>query len=71
MEGAGGDRSAYAETTEARAQLAGGLAGEGDREHVRGIDEPLARLPGDATGEHAGLARARAGEDRERQRRGW
>ena len=28
---------------------------------------PLARLPRDAAGEHAGLARARAGEDRERR----
>ena len=67
MEGAGGDRSAHAEAAEAGAQLAGGLAGEGDREHVRGIDQPLARLPRDAPGEHAGLARARAGEDRERR----
>ena len=41
-------------------QLTGGLAGEGDREDVRGIDPLLARLPRDAAGEHARLARTRA-----------
>ena len=34
--------SAYPEAAEAGPQLAGGLAGEGDREHVGGIDESLA-----------------------------
>ena len=67
MEGAGGDRLPDTEAAEARTQLAGGLAGEGDREHVGGIDESLARLPRDAPGEHAGLARAGAGEDRQRR----
>ena len=33
---------AHPEAAEAGAQLAGGLAGEGDREHVTGIDEPFA-----------------------------
>ena len=46
-------------------ELTRGLAGERDREHVRGIDRALVRLPRDAMGEDAGLARARAREDRE------
>jgi len=51
---------------DARAHLAGGLVGEGDREDaVRrgalGLDHP-----GDAVREHARLARARAGEHQHR-----
>ena len=38
VERAGGDRVAHPEPAEAGAQLARGLAGEGDREHVAGID---------------------------------
>ena len=58
---------AHAEAAEAGAELARRLAGERDREHVARIDQALARLPRDAAGEHAGLARAGAGEDRERR----
>ncbi len=67
VERAGGDRVADPEAGQAGPELAGGLAGERDREHVGRVDVPLARLPRDPTGEDAGLARAGAGQDRERR----
>ena len=67
VEGAGGDGLAHAESGEAGPEFSGRLAGEGDGQHVRGIDHLFARLPRDATGEDAGLARPRAGEDRQRR----
>jgi hypothetical protein len=48
------------------AELAGGLAREGDGEGVLGVDVGVPGLPGDATGQDARLARAGAGEDRQR-----
>ena len=71
VERAHGDGVADTEAGQAGPQLAGSLAGEGEGEHVRRIDELLARLPRDAAGEDARLARAGAGEDRQRHRRGW
>ena len=67
MERAGGDRVLHVEPAQARAQLARRLAGERDGEHVPGIDCALARLERDPAREHARLARARAGKDRERR----
>lgn len=46
--------------------LAGGLVGEGDRQHVPGRDADLAHQVGDASGDDAGLARARARQDQQR-----
>ena len=57
----------HAERTEAVGELGGGLAGEGDGEHVGGVGAAGADPPGDTPGEHTGLARARAGDDRQRQ----
>ena len=59
---------AHAETAEALGELAGGLAGERDGEHVRGRDALLLDEPRDPAGEHARLARAGRGQDRERRR---
>ena len=42
------------------------LVGEGDREHAGGRHLPGLDQPGDARGEHARLAAARAGEDQRR-----
>ena len=65
VEGAGGDALAHAEAGEAAAQLARGLAGEGDRERVGGLEPFLRGHPGDAAREDARLARPRAGQDRQ------
>ena len=48
---------------DARQHLARRLVGEGDREDARGRDAPALDQPGDARGQDAGLAAARAGED--------
>ena len=69
VEGPGGDRLADAEPAQTRPQLTGRLPGEGDREDVGRVDAQLARLPRDAAGEHPGLARPRAGQDRQRRSR--
>ena len=66
MEGAGGDAVAQAERPQPVGELAGGLAGEGEREHVAGVELAGERPVGDAAGEHPGLARAGAGEDAQR-----
>ena len=66
VERARGDLAADPEPGEAIAELAGGLARERDRERVRRVDVGVPGLPGDATGQDARLARAGAGEDRER-----
>ena len=54
-----------AERVQPTSELARGLACEGDRQDVRGLDSTRGDLPGDAVGEHPGLARSRAGQDRE------
>ena len=51
---------------DALAHLARGLVGEGDREHLARIDVALAEQVGDTIGDRAGLARAGAGEDKNR-----
>ena len=43
--------------------LARRLVGEGDREDIRRRGAAALDQPGDARGEHAGLAATRAGED--------
>ena len=46
--------------------LGRGLVGEGDGQDRAGVRLALGDRPGDATGEHPGLARARAGDDEQR-----
>jgi hypothetical protein len=46
--------------------LAGGLVGEGDREDLPRLRIPRTEQVGDAVRQHAGLARARAGDDEQR-----
>ena len=46
--------------------LAGGLVGEGDRQHLPGTDALPGDEPGDALGEHAGLAGTGACQDEHR-----
>ena len=60
------DLAPDAEPCQPIAELAGGLAREGDGEGVLGVDVRVPGLPGDATGQDARLARAGAGEDRQR-----
>ena len=45
--------------------LGGGLVGEGDRHDLAGVHPTLGEHPGDAVGEHAGLARARSRDDQQ------
>ncbi len=66
VEGARRGQVAQAEGAEAGVELAGGLAGEGDREHVAGVGVAGEAAVRDPAGEHPGLARAGAGEDGER-----
>ena len=47
--------------------LGGGLVGEGDRQDRAGVGLALGDQPGDAAGEHPGLARAGAGDDQQRR----
>ena len=54
----------------ARAQLARGLVGEGDREDLVGAQAVLDDRAHEALDEHRGLARARVGRQQERRRRG-
>ena len=49
-----------------RQHLLGGLVGEGHRQQAAGRHLAGAEQPGDARGQHAGLARARAGQDQRR-----
>ena len=56
-----------AEPAQAGPQLAGGPPSECHREGAAGIGAAVARLPGDAAGEHPGLARAGAGDDAHRR----
>ena len=65
VKGAGGQPVAHAEATEPGAQLAGGLAGEREREHVTRFDGFGGGMPRDPPGEHAGLAGAGRGQDRQ------
>ncbi len=65
MDGAGGEAALDAETAQPIGELAGGLAGERDREHVVGVVEPLACPPRDPAREHARLARAGRRVDRD------
>ena len=51
---------------EPRQHLLGGLVGEGHRQHAAGRELAGLDQPGDARGQHAGLARAGAGEDQRR-----
>jgi hypothetical protein len=51
---------------DALAHLLCGLVGEGDGEQLAGTRPPGLHEPGDAVGEHAGLARAGAGQDEQR-----
>ena len=67
MERARGDLASYAEASEPGDELARGLARERDCEHVLRVDAAVDREPGDATGQHACLARAGAGEDGKRR----
>jgi hypothetical protein len=53
------------ERAQALAHLAGGLVGEGDREHVARV-HALVDEAGDAVGEHTGLAGAGARQHHER-----
>jgi hypothetical protein len=66
VERAGGDLAADAEPCQAIAELARGLARERDREGVSRVDVRVPGLPGDAASQDARLARAGAGEDRQR-----
>ena len=66
MERSGRQRAVDAQRLEPVDELAGGAAGERDREHVAGVGAALADAEGDAPREHAGLARPRRREDRER-----
>ena len=66
VERAGGDLAADPEPGQSVAELAGGLARERDRERVPGVDVRVPGLPRDSAGQDARLARAGAGEDRER-----
>ena len=58
------------EPAQAGPQLAGRPPGERHREGAPGIGLALAGLPGDAAGQHPGLARAGAGDDAHRRRPG-
>ena len=49
------------------AHLAGGLVGEGDREDLTGPDIARRQQVGDPVRQHAGLARARPGDDQQRR----
>ena len=66
VEGAGGHR-AHPEAVQALRQLAGGLAGERDREDVAGRNPALLDQPRHPSGENPGLARSGRSEDRERR----
>ena len=70
MEGPGRDRPGWDQAVQTLAQLARGLAGEGDRQHVLGPssagDDPIA----DPASEHPRLASARRSEDADGRRRG-
>ena len=52
-----------------RQHFLGRLVGEGHRQHPAGRHLPRVQQPGDARGQHAGLARAGAGQDQRRLRR--
>ncbi len=65
VERAGLDVVAQPQATQSSAQLAGGLAGERQRQGVTGVGGAVGDAIGDATGEHAGLAGARRGDDRD------
>ncbi len=67
VEGAGGHLVAQAENAQPGPQLAGGLAGEGEGQHPSGVVAVGQRAPGDAPGEHAGLAGSGARPDRQGQ----
>ena len=69
MEGAGGHARAQAERAEAVAQLARGLAGEGEGEDVAGVGVAGLDPPGDAPGQHPGLARPGRRQDGQGPRR--
>ena len=62
------DGVAHIESAESSAQLAGGIAGEGERQHVACIGRAVGDATGDASGQHGGLARTCGGHDRERHR---
>ena len=55
---------------DALAHLGGGLVGERDGQDLAGPRVPGGEQVGDAAGEHAGLARAGAGDDQQRRARG-
>ena len=55
------------EAGDALLHLARGLVGEGDREHLTGLDVAGREQVGDAVGEHPGLARAGPGDDQQRR----
>ena len=63
-------RIAEAERPQAVGELAGRLAGEGQREDVAGVEVAGGGPPGDAAREHARLARPGAGEDAQRRHGG-
>jgi len=69
VDGARGEGRVDAEPAQAVLQLARGLAGERDREHVGRVVEALAGPPRDAPGEHARLPRSRGRVDRQRDGR--
>ena len=66
VERAGCDGVAQTERTKTSIELAGGLAREGEGEHVARIDDACGAAVGDASGEHPRLAGAGAGEDAQR-----
>jgi hypothetical protein len=63
VERSGGRQLPQAEATEAAPQLAGRLTRERQAQRPAGVDEPGARLPGEAAGQHPGLARPGRGQD--------
>ncbi len=66
VERAGGEVVAQAKIAEPMGELAGGFAGEGEGQHVAGIEVVRGGSPGDAPGEHPRLARPRARKDAQR-----
>jgi hypothetical protein len=68
VERSGGHARAQAERPQPAVELARGLAGEGQGQHVAGVGVAGLHPPGDAAGQHPGLARSGRRQDGERAR---